>query len=162
MNILRVVFFSGLFFLYSPTLVAADITVRIDNPPESGSVALVLFNSANTFGDLRDPFRVDIHPLDGRDEYLIEDVEAGEYALMVYFDENGNGRMDKNFIGIPKEPLGFSNRYRPKAPPVYERAAFTLGEGESRSFDVELYLPLGKFGRIGVGRRRHLQKQSLS
>ena len=125
--------------------------MRIDNPPESGSVALVLFNSANTFGDLRDPFRVDIHPLDGRDEYIIEDVEAGEYALMVYYDENGNGRMDKNFIGIPKEPLGFSNRYRPKAPPAYERAAFTLGQGESRSFDVELYLPLGKFGRIGVG-----------
>jgi outer membrane protein len=151
MNILRMVFFSGFLLLHSPYLVAADITVRLDNPPESGSVALVLFNSANTFGDLRDPFRVDIHPLDGREEYLIEDVEAGEYALMVYFDENGNGRMDKNFIGIPKEPLGFSNRYRPKAPPVYERAAFTLGVGESRSFDVELYLPLGKFGRIGVG-----------
>lgn len=72
MNILKVVFFSGLFFLYSPHLVAADITVRIDNPPESGSVALVLFNSANTFGDLRDPFRVDIHLLDGREEYIIE------------------------------------------------------------------------------------------
>ena len=151
MNILKVVLFSWLFFLHGSYLFAADITVRIDNPPASGSVALVLFNSANTFGDLRDPFRVDIHPLDGRDEYLIEDVEAGEYALMVYYDENGNGRMDKNFIGIPKEPLGFSNRYRPKAPPAYERAAFKLGEGESRSFDVELYLPLGKFGRIGVG-----------
>jgi len=151
MNTLKMVFFSGLFFLHSTYLFAADITVRIDNPPESGNVALVLFNSANTFGDLRDPLRVDIHPLDGRDEYLIEDVEAGEYALMVYYDENGNGRMDKNFIGIPKEPLGFSNRYRPKAPPAYERAAFTLGQGESRSFDVELYRPLGKFGRIGVG-----------
>lgn len=151
MNILKMVFVSGLFFLHSPTLFAADITVRIDNPPESGSVALVLFDSANTFGDLRDPFRVDIHQLDGRDEYLIDDVEPGEYALMVYFDENGNKRMDKNFIGIPKEPLGFSNRYRPKGPPAYKRAAFTLGQGESRSFDVELYRPLGKFGRIGVG-----------
>ena len=151
MNLLRIVLFSGLFFLHSPNLVAADITVRIDNPPESGSVALVLFDSANTFGDLRDPFRVDIHPLDGRDEYLIDDVEPGEYALMVYFDENGNKRMDKNFIGIPKEPLGFSNRYRPKGPPAYERAAFTIGQTESRSFDVELYRPLGKFGRIGLG-----------
>ncbi len=151
MNILRTIFFSGLIFLYSSNIIAADITVRIDNPPESGSVALVLFDSANTFGDLRDPYRVDIHQLDGRDEYLIEDVEAGEYALMVYYDENGNKRMDKNFIGIPTEPLGFSNRYRPKGPPAYERAAFTIGQAESRSFDVELYLPLGKFGRIGVG-----------
>ena len=151
MNILRAVLFGGFLFLYSSNIVAADITVRIDNPPESGSVALVLFDSANTFGDLRDPFQVVIYELDGRDEYLMEDVEAGEYALMVYFDENGNERIDKNFIGIPKEPLGFSNRYRPKGPPAYKRAAFTIAEGESRSFDVELYRPLGKFGRIGVG-----------
>jgi outer membrane protein len=151
MNILRMVLFSGLYFLHSQYLVAADITVRIDNPPESGSVALVLFNSANTFGDLRDPFRVVIYPLDGRDEYLMEDVEAGEYALMVYFDENGNKRIDKNFIGIPNEPLGFSNRYRPKGPPAYKRAAFKLEQGESRSFDVALYRPLGEFGRIGLG-----------
>ncbi len=151
MKFLKTVVISGLFFLHSTCLFASDITVRLDNPPESGRVALALFNSANTFGDLRDPFKVVIHDLDGRDEYIIKDIEPGKYALLVYFDENGNGRIDKNFIGIPKEPLGFSNRYRPKAPPAYERAAFTLGEGESRSFDVALYRPLGKFGRIGVG-----------
>lgn len=151
MKFLKTGVISGLFFLQSTYLFASDITVRIDNPPESGSLALVLFNSANTFGDLRDPFRAVIHPLDGRDEYLIDDVEPGEYALMVYVDENGNKRIDKNFIGIPKEPLGFSNRYNPKGPPAYQRAAFTLGQGESRSFDVELYQPLGKFGRIGMG-----------
>ena len=148
---IKTVFITVILLLYGTYVYAAEITVRIDNPPESGRVALVLFNSANTFGDLRDPFMVVIHELDGRDEYIIDDVAPGEYALLVYFDENGNGRIDKNFIGIPKEPLGFSNRYRPKAPPVYERAAFTIGQGESRSFDVELYLPLGKFGRIGLG-----------
>jgi len=137
--------------LYGATLMAADITVSIDNPPAEGQVALVLFGSANTFGDLRDPARVDIHVLDGRDEYIMQDVEPGEYALLVYYDENGNERIDRNFIGIPREPLGFSNRYRPKGPPVYQRAAFQLQQDDSRSFDVELYRPLGKFGRIGVG-----------
>lgn len=151
MKMIKVVCVSVLVTLYSRYLVAADIKVRIENPPESGSIALVLFNSANTFGDLRDPFRVVVHQLNTRNEYLIEDIEPGEYALMVYDDENGNQRIDKNFIGIPKEPLGFSNRYRPKGPPAYKRAAFTLGQGESRSFDVALYRTLGKFGRIGLG-----------
>ena len=137
--------------LYGSVVNAAEVSVRIDNPPESGRVALVLFNSANTFGDLRDPFKLVIHDLDGRDEYSIDDVAPGEYALLVYFDENDNGRIDKNFIGIPNEPLGFSNRYRPKGPPSYKRAAFQLKKDEPRSFDVELYRPLGKFGRIGVG-----------
>jgi outer membrane protein len=114
-------------------------------------IALALFNSANSFGDLRDPVMIVIYTLDGRDKYIIEDVEPGEYALLVYLDENGNNRIDKNFIGIPKEPLGFSNRYRPKGPPVYKRAAFQLQLGESRNFDVALYRPLGEFGRIGLG-----------
>lgn len=150
-SLIKSIFISVSILLYDSYVFAAEIKVRIDNPPASGNVALALFNSANTFGDLRDPFLVVIHTLDGSDEYIIDDVEPGEYALLVYFDENGNNRIDKNFIGIPNEPLGFSNRYRPKGPPAYKRAAFQLLEDESRSFDVELYRPLGKFGRIGVG-----------
>jgi len=137
--------------LYGAALIAAEISVRIDNPPAEGRVALALFDSANTFGDLRDAVRVDIFVLDGRAEYIMKQVEPGEYALLVYFDENGNNRIDKNFIGIPKEPLGFSNRYRPKGPPVYQRAVFQLRQDDMRSFEVELYRPLGRFGRIGVG-----------
>jgi outer membrane protein len=130
---------------------AEELTVSIDNPPESGTVALVLFDSANSFGDLRDPAKVVRYELDGREKYCIEDVVPGEYALMVYFDENGNDRIDKNFIGIPREPLGFSNRYAPKGPPSYSRAAFVLKPSETLHFDVELYRPLGDFGRLGVG-----------
>jgi outer membrane protein len=137
--------------LFCAPVNAADIAVRIDNPPASGQVVLVLFDSANTFADLRDPAMVVYYFLDGRDQYLLEEVPPGEYALLVYYDENGNNRIDKNFIGIPKEPLGFSNRYRPKGPPTYQRAAFELLQDEPRIFDVALYRPLGEFGRIGVG-----------
>ena len=147
----RVIFCSVILLFISRWVNAAEITVRLDNPPVSGNVALVLFDSANTFGDLRDPYMVVMHSLDGRDEYLLKDVAPGEYALLVYFDENGNDRIDKNFIGIPKEPLGFSNKYRPKGPPSYRRAAFQIKQDEVMVFDVELYRPLGKFGRVGIG-----------
>lgn len=135
----------------SHSILAAEISVRIDDPPASGNVAFVLFDSANTFGDLRDPYKVTIHALDDRERYLIENVEPGEYALLVYFDENNNGRIDKNFIGIPKEPLAFSNSYRPKGPPSYQRAAFRIEADETVEFEVKPYRPLGEFGRIGVG-----------
>lgn len=130
---------------------AAEISVRLDTPPSSGSVAFVLFDSANTFGDLRDPAHVFMYPLDGRETYQLTDIPAGEYALLVYHDENDNLKMDKNFIGIPTEPLGFSNSYQPKGPPSYSRAVFVLTEGEQRDFNVALYRPLGKRGRIGAG-----------
>ena len=130
---------------------AAELTVRLEEPPATGTVAFVLFDAANNFGDLRDPVRVVRRPLDGRPLYRIEDLPPGEYALMVYHDENENGRIDKNYSGVPREPLGFSNLYRPKGPPSYLRAAFGLAEEETRHFDVRLYRPLGKRGRLGAG-----------
>jgi MipA family protein len=140
-------------FLLQPNIVAnaAEMTVSIDNPPAEGTVVFVLFDSANTFGDLRDPAREVKQSLDGSRVFYIHDVPHGEYALMVYHDENENGRLDKNFIGIPTEPLGFSNRYKPKGPPSFKRAAFVLKEEELRHFDVELDRPLGEYGRLGVG-----------
>lgn len=39
------------------------------------------------------------------------ELEDGEYGLALLDDENGNGKMDYNFIGIPKEGFGFSNYY---------------------------------------------------
>jgi outer membrane protein len=47
--------------------------------------------------------------------------------------------------------MGFANRYQPKGPPSFQRAAFTLKKGESRAIDVKLALPLGKRGRLGMG-----------
>jgi uncharacterized protein (DUF2141 family) len=38
-----------------------------------------------------------------------EDIPPGTYALAVIHDENMNGKLDTNFIGIPKEGYGFSN-----------------------------------------------------
>ena len=108
--------------------VAAELVINLEDPPATGTVVFALFDSANSFGDLRDPVKLVMLPLDGRAEYRIEDVPPGEYALLVYYDENSNHRIDKNFIGIPKEPLGFSNSYRPKGPPSYSRAVFDLAD----------------------------------
>jgi outer membrane protein len=130
---------------------AAEIQVRLNNPPGSGTVVFALYDSPNTFGDLREPAWIVQYPLDGRPVYSITNALPGEYALVVYHDENGNGRLDKNFIGIPKEALAFSNAYQPKGPPSYTRAAFQLSDDEVRSFDVELYRALGKRGRLGIG-----------
>jgi uncharacterized protein (DUF2141 family) len=38
-----------------------------------------------------------------------EEIPAGTYALVVLHDENMNGKLDTNLLGIPKEGYGFSN-----------------------------------------------------
>jgi uncharacterized protein (DUF2141 family) len=148
-------------------MTAEEITVEISNPPVTGEVVFVLFDSANSFGDLRDPVKTAAFPFDGRERYRLSGVSPGTYALLVYHDENRNGRVDRNFIGIPKEPLGFSNGYRPKGPPSYRRAAFVLAPGEQRDFSMALKKPLGPRGRngrghgvpgVGSGREPHRQQ----
>ncbi len=139
------------FLLSSGTSIAAELSVRLENSPLSGTVVLVLFSSANTFGDLRDPARLETYAPNESNQYVMRAIPAGEYALMVYHDENENLEIDRSFIGIPTEPLGFSNGYRPKGPPSYSRAAFNLEEHEKVEFSISLYRPLGKRGRLGVG-----------
>lgn len=45
----------------------------------------------------------------GRVTLSFDDLESGEYAVMLYHDENGNGELDKNLLGLPLEGFGFSN-----------------------------------------------------
>lgn len=138
-------------FGWSVTIYAGEITVTLDDPTSEGTIVLMLFDSANTFGDLRDPAIVETALVNENNLYYLKGVPSGEYALIVYLDENNNERIDKNFIGIPKEPIGFSNRYQPKGPPVFSSAAFRISENEVRDFQVTLELPLGKLGRLGAG-----------
>src|SRR5690349_16866106 len=44
---------------------------------------------------------------------VFENVSPGIYAVAVFFDTNDNGKMDTNFLGIPKEKYGFSNNVYP-------------------------------------------------
>lgn len=132
-------------------VIAAEVAVEIVNPPTTGKVVALLFNTPNTFLNLRDPVRVlTLEAVPGHPS-IISGVPAGRYALVAYADVNGNGRLDKNFIGIPREPLGFSNRYEPKGPPVFTRAEFTVEEGITNRCDVSLRSSFGKAGLFGVG-----------
>jgi uncharacterized protein (DUF2141 family) len=65
-------------------------------------------------------------------------LEPGEYAISSYQDEDSDGKLDSNFIGIPKEPAGLSNK--PKArmgPPRYQDASFDL-PAEGLEVPIEL------------------------
>ncbi len=141
----------GIGLFMATAISAAELEVRIDNPPAEGAVVAWLFDSPNTFVDLRDPARVVVLADRGRTPTKIKDLPAGEYALVVFHDANSNGLMDKNFIGIPREWLGFSNRYWPEGPPTFARAAFPLGLDEKKVIDVNLRSIFGKLGLLGVG-----------
>ena len=66
-------------------------------------------------------------------------VEPGTYAIAVVHDENGNGKLDKNFVGVPSEGYGVSNNktYALSAP-KWDESTFKLGPTESKALQVKL------------------------
>lgn len=58
------------------------------------------------------------------------DLPSGEYAVSTYQDINSNGKLDRYFIGKPKEPYGFSNNVKPFGPPSYKDCKFTLANSQ--------------------------------
>jgi MipA family protein len=129
----------------------AEVRVSLDNPPGTGAVVVLLFDSADAFADLRNPLQTLVWPEGGRVPARFEDLAPGTYALMVFHDVNGNGELDQNFMGIPREPLGFSNRYWAKGSPAFSGAAFAVAEGDSVPVAVELKEIFKRKGLIGVG-----------
>ena len=141
----------ALFLVCASSAHSADLSVRVQGAPADGMLVIQIYASPNAFGDFRDPVKEIRAPIQTDSVYQIEDVPSGDVAVLVYVDENENGLIDKNFIGIPKEPLGISNNYRPKGPPAFRRAKFTIVEGRSTTIDIEIYKVLGNRGRLGVG-----------
>jgi uncharacterized protein (DUF2141 family) len=57
-------------------------------------------------------------------------IALGTYAVSVVHDENSNGKLDRNFIGMPREGVGSSNDAKGHmGPPKFSAAAFRYEGG---------------------------------
>lgn len=114
-------------FLASGLAGAADLTIQIDDvKAAAGTVMVAVFNSEGTF--LKAPAKTGGAPATTNGTtVVIRDLPEGDYAFAVYHDANGNGKMDKNVLGIPTEDYAFSNNALGKmGPPKYDSARFAL------------------------------------
>ena len=82
---------------------------------KSGTIVISIHDSAESFRK-RLPYRTVELPADGEKAVYHISLKAGDYAFCVYHDDNSDGKLNTNAIGIPKEPFGFSN-YDGKGPP---------------------------------------------
>lgn len=69
----------------------------------------------------------------GTTRVTVNGIPPGRYAAQAYWDANGNGRADRNFVGMPVELIGFSNDVRVKmSRPKFAAAAFDHGDSATR------------------------------
>ena len=61
-----------------------------------------------------------------------DNIPAGNYAIAIFLDENGNYKLDRNLLGLPKEKYGFSNNVLPALrPATFDESAFRLTEQDN-------------------------------
>lgn len=66
-------------------------------------------------------------------------LEPGKYGISLMDDENFNGKMDYNFLGIPKEGFGFSNYYHTGlSKPKLNSFAFEVIENKNTKVEVKM------------------------
>lgn len=70
----------------------------------------------------------------------INQVKKGTYAFVAFIDENNNGVMDKNRLGIPKEPIGFSvSKMGLFGPPSFKKASYQIPGTKSVELVIERF-----------------------
>ncbi|MEC7263142.1 MAG: DUF2141 domain-containing protein [Bacteroidota bacterium] len=114
-----------------PMMVLAQntISVHVNNvSSKKGKVSVAVYNSDETFLSFERVLTTkSVQANEGSVVLKIANLPAGEYALAVFHDENGNGKLDTNWLGIPREKVAFSNaKMKTFGPPKYKECAFHI------------------------------------
>ena len=67
--------------------------------------------------------------VDGKTKIIFKNIPFGDYAAIIFHDENSNDRIDHRF-GFPNEPIGFSNHWKLSlfsGMPTFEKLKFSFG-----------------------------------
>lgn len=108
------------------------LTLNITNIQQSkGTLRIGIYDPTPAFGSdgAKPNYQKSISITKTDNQVIIFELPQGRYALAMYHDLNDNNKMDKNMVGFPKEPYGFSNNFRPKfSGPKFEDCAFELND----------------------------------
>lgn len=119
------------------SLAQGALDIKITNiRKNSGKIVVEIYNSKASW--LKTPFRK-LELIPNQDSQTASfQIPYGKYAITVYQDINANGETDMNFIGIPKEPVGFGNNYKPFGEPKFESALIEFS-ANSKPQEIKLF-----------------------
>lgn len=94
--------------LVTSTGYAADLTVTVTEIEQTGGeILLALYDNAGDFQKTAAQASRR-EAVAGELTFQFPDLSTGDYAILVFHDINGNGKLDSNLMGMPTEPWGAS------------------------------------------------------
>ncbi|HAL23637.1 MAG TPA: hypothetical protein DCP40_13060 [Stenotrophomonas sp.] len=107
---------------------AADLTLNVQGVrAQTGTVRAALVNSAEGWDGKAAPLKsAQAKPSGDHLQFTFTDLPAGTYAVLLTHDENDNGKLDTNLVGMPVEGYGFSNNPNVMRKPTFDEARFEV------------------------------------
>jgi uncharacterized protein (DUF2141 family) len=134
------------FILLCLTSVLAVVNYKLEiavTLPEdvTGKLYLVVYdNKADFLGEKGELTIYETAELRKNPKIKLNQVKEGTYAFVAFIDENNNGVMDKNRLGIPKEPIGFSvSKMGLFGPPSFKKASYQIPGTKSVELVIERF-----------------------
>lgn len=110
---------------------SAVIAVQLSGVEVGGRVGLTVYDSEASF--LETPAAKHEARFNDQGVALVRlsDLKPGDYSFVAYFDENGDGKLNRSAIGKPKEPFVFSQNVKPKLrKPTFDETKVSVAPGE--------------------------------
>lgn len=132
----------SLFFAMAVSSIAADITITVKGVRNAkGRIAVLAFVDDKGFPDrVTEAKTQSIVPARaGEVTLLLKDVPQGKVALTVLHDEDGDGKLKRNMIGIPTEGVGMSGKPLGNRAPKFEDAVVEIQGDQKREIVLKYW-----------------------
>ena len=112
--------FFQLLLLFAFNISADELTINISGQTKEGVLSLAIYDNAEAYNySVKGEKRSEKGIFSGIESFIelkeihefVIDLPEGVYAIALFVDANKNLKIDKNFLGIPKEQFGFSNNF---------------------------------------------------
>ena len=117
-----------------------DLKITVTNvKTQKGSVEVGIFNNEKSFLLKGKEYRTGSKVVTNDTiVFVLKDLTQDDYAISLYQDINSDKKCNLNFIGIPTEPYGFSNNFRPKfAKPTFNDCKIELSTDKSITIKLD-------------------------
>ncbi|WP_370086738.1 DUF2141 domain-containing protein [Ekhidna sp.] len=125
-------------FLNAHSQEECELIVKVENIKKmKGSLMIAVFDHADHF--LSKEIMSEGRLIESNSiKFTFKGLGKGIYAVSIYQDENDNGKLDTNLLGIPTEPYAFSNNATGMfGPPSFEQCQFEI-LGGSQEINISL------------------------
>jgi uncharacterized protein (DUF2141 family) len=124
------------------SMAQGEVVARLSNfRNDKGLCHICIYNNPASFkGEAGMPLACQSVVIkDGKAEVVFKNLKEGIYALLSFHDENKNNKMDRNFLGIPKEGYAASRNNLPfAAAPSFAGNQFILKDNSTVQLQMKI------------------------